>query len=162
MIKDFLKACAAFFMDKRKRSLFLLGILIVFALTEFLVLGLARRTFVFYAISNGKTIVEDRMLRRSGSQEANITRYVREAILGPVTPDTLPLFYKDTRLLSLLYRDGVVYINVSEEAALPPADGGEVFKNLGTLYTGIRRNFSYVNDVRFFIAGNEAYPGEFR
>ena len=159
--KDFFRAVFAFFADKRRRRLFLLGILGLYALTEFMILGLARRTFVFYAISNGNVIVEDRMLKRSPSREVNITRYVEEAILGPVTQDIMPLFPGETRLLSLLYRDGVVYANLSEEAALPPEEGGEVFKNLNTLYTGIRRNFSYVSDVHFFIAGKAAYSGEF-
>jgi hypothetical protein len=56
----------------------------------------------------------------------------------------------------------VVYADFSEDAALPPPEGGEVFKNLQTLYTGIRRNFSFVRDVRFFIAGRAAYLEEFR
>jgi spore germination protein GerM len=101
------------------------------------------------------------MIKRSSSRELNITRYVEEAVLGSVSPEILPLFPKGTRLLSLLYRDGVVYANFSEEAALPPEEGGEVFTNLRTLYTGIIRNFSYVSQVCFFIDGNAAYE-EFR
>jgi len=161
-LKDFISSCTRFFADKTKFRLVLLGILGIYCLSEFLILGLARRTFVFYAISNGKMTVEDRMLKRSRSKEQNIIRYVDEAVLGPVIPDLLPLFPKDTRVLSLLYRDNVVYINFSGEAALPPEEGGEVFKNLNILYTGIKRNFSYVNDVCFFIEGIEAYSGEFR
>ena len=159
--KDFLRACAVFFADKTRRRLCLLGILIVWALGEFFVLGLARRTFVFYTISDGNIIVEDRMIKRAASREVNITRYVEEAVLGPALPDVLPLFPRGTRLLSLLFRDGVVYVNLSEEAALPPEEGGEVFKNLNTLYTGIKRNFSYVSDVYFYIGGKSAYSGEF-
>ena len=161
VFKDALKAFAGFFSDKSRRRLLWLGILGLYALTDFLVLGLARRTFVFYAISDGKITVEDRNLKRAPSREQNITRYVEEAILGPVTQNHLPLFPKGTRLLSLLYRDGFVYANFSEEAALPPEEGGELFKNLGNLYTGIKRNFSYVSDICFFIAGKEAYSGEF-
>ena len=161
VFKDFLKACVLFFADKKRRRLFLLAILGLWALGEFFVLGLARRTFVFYTISDGNIVVEDRMIKRSASREENITRYVEEAILGPALPDVLPLFPRGTRLLSLLFRDGVVYVNLSEEAALPPEEGGEVFKNLNTLYTGIKRNFSYVSDVYFYIGGKSAFSGEF-
>ena len=129
---------------------------------EFLTLGLARRTFLFYAIDNGLVTVEDRNLRVSPSRELDITRYVEEALLGPVSPDSLPLFPRETRLRSLLYRDGVVYVDISEEAALPPPEGGEVYKNFQTLYSGIKRNFSFVRDIRFFIAGRAAYAVEFR
>jgi hypothetical protein len=107
------------------------------------------------------TAVEDRMLKRSSSRELDIGRYVEEALLGPISPDSAPLFPRETRLRSLLYRDGVVYADLSEAAALPPLEGGGVFRNLYTLYTGIRRNFSFVKGVRFFIAGQAAFPGDF-
>ena len=117
---------------------------------------------MFYAIDDGTIAVENRMLRRSASREHDITRYVEEAILGSVSPNSLPLFPRDTRLVSLLYRDGVVYANFTEEAALPPLQGGEVLHNMETLYAGIRRNFPFVRDVRFFIAGRAAFVAEFR
>jgi len=162
----------------------ILAALAAVALIEFLVLGLARKTFVFYAIDSGKAFVEERALKASGSQasfgshassgrEVQITRYVEEALLGPVSANSLPLFPRETRLLSLLYRDGVVYVDLSEDAALPfsaglpPSEsaslsGEEVFTSMETLYNGIKRNFSFVKDVRFFIAGKAAYAGKFR
>jgi hypothetical protein len=190
-----------FRITKRKLSLILLTILSLAALIEFFVLGLARRTFVFYDIDRGIAIVEERMLKvsrgnpvsrgkpvsqgaraRSPAREIDIIRYVEEALLGPVSPNSLPLFPKETRLSSLLYRDGVVYLNLSEEAVLPPLESlswgsssykdaplqgsflqnGEVFTNMKTLYSGIKRNFPFVRDVRFFIAGKAAFSEKFR
>jgi hypothetical protein len=92
---------------------------------------------------------------------------VEEALLGPISANSLPLFPRETRLLSLLYRDGVVYVDLSEDAVLAPMEGaflsgGEVFTSMETLYQGIKRNFSFVKDVRFFIAGKAAYAGKFR
>jgi hypothetical protein len=132
------------------------------ALIEFFTLGLARKTFVFYDIDSGLATVEDRMLQKTGQQEIDITRYVEDVLWGPVSPKSLPLFPKETRLRSLLYRDGVVYADLTEEAILPLPEGGEVYENFKTLYAGIRRNFSFVRDVRFFIAGKAAYAAEFR
>ena len=162
LVKQTLAGFARFGAVKSRRRLVFLVLLAAAALIEIIALGLARRTFVFYAIDSGQIIVEDRMLKRSRSREVNIARYVEEALLGPVSPDSLPLFPRETRLRSLLYREGVVYADFSEAAALPPLAGGEVFNNFRTLYSGIRRNFSFVKDVRFFIAGKAAYAEEFR
>ena len=160
--------------------LFLLALLflVLAALIDFFALGLARRTFMFYDIDSGVVIIENRLLpvsrgdilasygsHRSSPQELDITRYVEEALLGPISSNSMPLFPRETRLRSLLYRNGVVYVDLSEEAALPPPEGGEVFMNMKTLYAGIRRNFPFVRDLRFFIAGKAAYAeaaAEFR
>jgi hypothetical protein len=163
-----------------KSGFFLLALLFlaIAALIEFFTLGLARRTFMFYNIDSGVVIVENRLLpvskgdilasngsHRSSPRELDIIRYVEEALLGPVSSNTMPLFPRETRLRSLLYRNGVVYLDLSEEAVLPPPEGGEVFMNMKTLYAGIRRNFPFVREVRFFIAGRAAYAevaAEFR
>jgi spore germination protein GerM len=160
--EGFSRTITRFIAAKSKRRLILLGILGIIALVEFITLGLARRTFVFYTIDNGMIVVEDRMLKRSPSREVNITRYVEEMLLGPVAPDLLPLFPRETRLRSLLYRNGVVYADFSTDAALPPEEGGETLENFRTMYAGILRNFSFVRDVRFFIAGKAVYVEEFR
>ncbi|MDR1420303.1 MAG: hypothetical protein LBI86_08015 [Treponema sp.] len=157
-----LKAAAGFLMNPVKRGLFLLVLVGLFALGEFMVSGLVRRTFVFYSIRDGETTVEDRMLRRSSSGETDIRRYVEEALLGPVSPNSAPLFSRDTRLVSFMYRDGVVYADLSEGAVLPPPEGGDVYRNFLTLYRGIRRNFPRVRDVRLFAAGKEAFFEDFR
>jgi hypothetical protein len=56
----------------------------------------------------------------------------------------------------------VVYVDFSEDAALPPREGGEVLANMEVLYSGVKRNFPYVRDIRFFIAGKAVYTGYFR
>ena len=144
---------AEFLSSAVMRRLIWIGILCLVALTEFFILGLARRTFVFYTVEDGVIVVEDRMLKRSLSRETNIARYMEETLLGPVAPDLLPLFPRETRLKSLLYRNGVVYADFSADAALPPEEGGRTLDNFKTLYAGILRNFSFVKDVRFFIEG---------
>jgi len=116
---------------------------------------------VFYTVSEGVISVEDRMLKRSISREGDITRYTEEMLLGPVAPDLLPLFPRETRLKSLLYRNGVVFVDFSIDAALPPIEGGRTIDNFRTFRAGILRNFSYVKDVRFFIDGKAIFIEEF-
>jgi len=142
----------------------LIGLMTALAITafiEFRVSGLARRSFVFYAIDSGDVIVEERMLRRAVSREHDVARYVEEALLGPVTLDFLHLFPRGTRLQSLLYRNGIVYADLSGDAAMPPLEGGAVFRNFEILRSGIKRNFPTVGEVRFFIDGRAAFAGEF-
>ncbi|MCL2093422.1 MAG: GerMN domain-containing protein [Treponema sp.] len=161
MISKILGSLGAFFAHSRNRRLIYLLLICLFALGEFLFSGLARRTFVFYANIGGNMVVEDRMLRRSGLRETDVRRYIDEVLLGPVSPDLMPLFPRDTRLRTLMLRDGIVYADLTEAAAMPLPHGGEVFKSLLTLNEGIRRNFYYVRDVRLFIGGNEVFVEDF-
>ncbi|MDR2417921.1 MAG: GerMN domain-containing protein [Treponema sp.] len=134
--------------------LFFLG---VYAFVDFRLSRRERRTFVFYTLYEGTAEVEDRMFLREPSEESNIRRFVEEILLGPVSPDLVPLFPRETQLRSLLYRDGVVYADLSESAVLVSLNGGNVFQSLGTLDTGIRRNFPFVRNVKLFIEGNQVF-----
>jgi hypothetical protein len=162
LINTTFRSTAGFFSSKVKRCLLIIAVLGAVALAEFFILGLARRTFVFYTDSDGVIVVEDRMLKRAKSREVDIIRYTEEMLLGPVAPDLLPLFPRETRLKSLLYRNGVVFVDFSTDASLPPLEGGRTLENFRTFNDGILRNFSYVKDVRFFIEGNAVFTEEFR
>ena len=153
---------SVFFGKKKNRRFVYLALICLVALGDFLYSGLARRTFIFYTLKEGNTVVEERLLRRSGDHEMDIRRYVEEVLLGPVSRDLAPLFPRETRLESFIYREGVVYADFSEAAALPPVEGGTVFRSLLTLNEGMRRNFSYIENVRLFIGGNEVFFEEFR
>jgi hypothetical protein len=161
-LKDFLVLIAGFWGRRYIRRLLYLFLLAGLAAADFAASGQARRTFVFYALDGGGEAVEERMLKGSSSRELDLTRYVEEVLLGPVSPELSPLFSRDTRLTSLLYREGVVYADLSLPAALGVPGGGDAFRNLYTLNRGIRRNFPFVRDVRLFIGGNEAFVKKFR
>jgi hypothetical protein len=161
LIKNILGRIGDFFRRPYCRRLVYLVILFVVSVLEFANAGLTRRTFVFYGLEDGEERVEYRMLRRDSSEEEEIRRYVEEVLLGPAAQDSAPLFPRDTQLRSLLYRDRVVYVDLSPSAALPVGGQG-VFENLAVLNRGIRRNFPPVRDVKVFIEGNEAYPEKFK
>ena len=151
-----------FLRQRRNRRLLYLVLICLVAWGDFLHSGLVRRTFVFYTITEGSIVVEDRFLHQSGDRETDIRRYVDEALLGPKSRDLALLFFRGTRVDSFMYREGVVFVNLTELAALPPSEGGTVFGSLLTLNKGIRRNFSFVKDVRLFIGGNQVFFEEFR
>jgi hypothetical protein len=160
-VKKVINILAAFFGKASYRRLLCLFLLCIFALTEYAHAALTRTTFLYYSIDGGKPVVETRMLSLSSSREEKLTGYVEETLLGPVSQDANPLFSRDTRIESLLYRDGVVYLDLSESAALPLEGGSDVFRSLETLSGGILRNFAFVREVRLFIAGNEVSPAKF-
>ncbi|MDR1444540.1 MAG: GerMN domain-containing protein [Treponema sp.] len=164
-VKDIFHSIGGFFRVKTTRRLVLLLLISLFALWNYLALGFVRRTFVFSSVAGWSIIVEDRMLRRSGSREDDMIRYVEEFLLGPVSPDLAPPFPRETRLKSLLYRGGVAYVDLSGAALFPTpeqeAQGAGVFGNFETLYRGILRNFPYLQGVRLFVDGNAAFAGEF-
>jgi hypothetical protein len=161
-LSKILSSIGAFFSNKRNRRISYLAALVLFALGEFLLSGLVRRTFVFYSNLEGTPAVEERMLRRSSDPETGIRRYIDEVLLGPVSPESAPLFPRETRLSSFIYRENVVYADLTESAALPQEGQPGVFHSLLTLNEGVRRNFPYVKDVRIFIGGNEVFFEEFR
>jgi len=161
-LNKILTAFGTFFRGRRNRRFLYLVIICLLALGDFLHSGLVRRTFVFYTIIDGGIVVEDRFLHKSGDRETDIRRYVDEALLGPKSRDLALLFSRGTRVDTFMYREGVVFVNLTELAALPPPEGGTVFDSLLTLNKGIRRNFSFVKDVRLFIGGNQVFFEEFR
>jgi len=153
------KRFAEFLASPVKRRLMFICILGTVAVIHFFYMGLNRRTFVFYTVDDRIIYVEDRMLKHSSSKEEDIIRYTEEFLLGPVSPDLIPLFPRETKLKSLMFRNRVVYADFSESAALPPLENlsRKPLDNFRTLYDGILRNFSYVSDVRFFIEGNAIF-----
>ncbi|MDR2803155.1 MAG: hypothetical protein LBB22_02560 [Treponema sp.] len=143
-----------FFTKKRNLAIAGLLLLCLIAFADYIMSGLTRRTLVFHSADNGQELVEERMIARTGSRETDIIRYVEEVILGTLSLETEPLLNRDAKLEALLLRDDTVYLNMSEEAAIPPAVG-RVTDKLETLREGIRRNFPFVTNVRVFIEGNE-------
>ncbi|GMO22910.1 MAG: hypothetical protein Ta2B_02010 [Termitinemataceae bacterium] len=139
--------------------IFMLILLCGFAAVDFVLFANVRRTFVFYELDSGRQLVEERMLSRSNSQETAILRYVRDMILGPSTMEAAALINQGTVVNSLLLRnsDGIrcVYLDLSEQAAVPPPEGGEVLHNLEIVKECIHRNFMFVKEVKIFINGNE-------
>jgi hypothetical protein len=123
----------------------------------------ARRTFVFMGAKG--EVFEERLIAKTRNVELDMRRYVEEAILGPETMDTTPLFMPQTRLSSFIYSDDTVWADFTAQAALPVSlfYGGIVGRQhggvpasidpFGILRDGIARNFPAVRDVRFFVGG---------
>ncbi|MCL2602133.1 MAG: hypothetical protein FWD91_04900 [Treponema sp.] len=158
-----LPVVAGFFGKQKNRRLLYVVLLCIVALIDYMHSGLVRRTFMFYTVRNSSVVVEERWVRRSGNRETDIRRYVEGALLGSKSPEVLSLpFHRETQVQTLLYRNGVVFVNLSEYVADPPVQEGSAFHSFLTLNEGIRRNFPFVEDVRFFIEGNQIFFENFQ
>ncbi|MDR2510378.1 MAG: hypothetical protein LBC77_07020 [Spirochaetaceae bacterium] len=145
-------------LDGEKRAwlgLTCLAFLSIIAVGDYLVSGLSRRTIVFYAAEGGTAFVEERFIARTGSREGDIRAFVEEAALGPAEWAAAPLFDRAAALESLFVREGTVYAGLSEAAAFPVSGGRSLIESLRSVEKDIRRNFSGVRSVRFFIGGRE-------
>jgi hypothetical protein len=162
IIRGAVNGSAHFFKRKYCRRFIYLCLLGIPVLFDYWSGEFARRTFVFYLRDTGKAEVEERLLPSMPSQELVLRQYVEETLLGPVSPGAEPLFPRETTLRSLIFQDGIVYIDLSLSAALPYSAGADAFKSLYILYEGVRRNFDFVRDVRLFIGGQEVYYERFR
>ena len=140
----------------RLRRGILLAALAAFALAECLFSGKTRQTFVFFERGGDAGVVEERMLRRASTGDLAMRRYVEEALLGPSVPEREPLFPAETRLRSLIVHGGVVYVDLSLDAAFPVREGRDSRVSLRVLADGLRRNFPRAKEVRLFIEGKPA------
>jgi hypothetical protein len=146
----------AFFADTRVRRVLYLLAISALSISAAMESRYVRRTFVFYGVKEGDPRVEEHMLLKSLSEEDALAGYAEETLFGPRTPECAPLFAEGTSLRALLWRPdeagGVLYINLSEDAAFPTAGGLE--RGFSTFRESIIRNFPFVNDIQFFIEGN--------
>jgi hypothetical protein len=116
-----------------------------------------RQTFVFYIADTGTTTVEERLLYREPDTEKALQSYLQETLYGPLSPDLSPLFLPETLLLSVMYREGELFVHFSDDAAFPLNQG--LATNLRILEQGIKRNFPVVTIIHIFIAGHEIDAG---
>ncbi|GMO55809.1 MAG: hypothetical protein Ta2G_15300 [Termitinemataceae bacterium] len=114
-----------------------------------------RRTFAFVSFDGGKQVIEERMLPKEKTKELSVTKYVYDVILGPSSLEVVPLVNQGTMINSVFMRDNIVYIDLSESAAIPPLEGGVVLENFKMIKKGVLRNFRFIKDVFVFIEGNE-------
>ena len=138
----------------------LLGGLFLFALTDYIFSARVSRSFVFPDMNGKHSSIEYRYLPRTRGLENQIEQYVAEALLGPVSVNSSSLFVKGTRVLSVLAREGVAYIDLSEDAALSAQSGSSATflrDSLAELVAGIGRNFPSLKRVSVFIGGYEPY-----
>lgn len=153
-----------FFSRKDARLAAVLAALCAFAVVDAFASGTVRRTFLFSSLRGSRVVAERRSLPRAAvkrngatAKEALLEQYVSEALLGPFSANLGRLFHRDAGLSSVMLRGDVAFVSLSEEAAIPEPDSPDVASSLALLEKGLRSNFTFVKEIRFFIGGREPY-----
>lgn len=115
-----------------------------------------RRTFIFPSVDEGEYIVESRYLPNNPLKD-DITYYIDELLLGSQAERTKLIFAKNTTVLACFKKDGVLYINLSDELlnvgdnVLPIKDGIQLLKK------NIKQNFGISKSVEIYVDGNGVF-----
>lgn len=115
-----------------------------------------RRIFVFESYDTAEKSMEVRYLHKKEGEEA-VREFVEELLLGPETDRYIRLFPYGTKLISCFIRDGILYTDLSEEAALSMDGTSETYKACTLLRENVMKNFGDLKDYRIFMMGNEVY-----
>jgi len=102
---------------------FLLGLVFVVSLASW-ALAVRETGYVLYFPSahGGALRGESRDMPRRTGVEAKARELVAEFLLGPANPGLLPAFPAGTPLNAVLFRKGVLFVDIGPEAALLPED----------------------------------------
>lgn len=138
-------------------SLFLVtGISLFFFIKRNVEYDSVRRIFVFESYDSTEKSMEVRYLHKKEGEEA-VREFVEELLLGPETDRYIRLFPYGTKLLSCFIRDGVLYTDFSEDAALSMDGTTETERACELLWENVMQNFSDLSEYRVFMMGNEVY-----
>ncbi len=118
-----------------------------------------RYTFVFPAADGSGYTVESRALP-FGNKYKNIDRFISELLLGPLTEHSMPLFKKGTVCRSCFVRDGVLYLNISEQPFAENLETSDFRGSVGALKKNVTLNFPAIKKIDLFIEGKEAITYE--
>lgn len=114
-----------------------------------------RRVFFFPVYNRSEVAGEERYLPLRDHEEADLDLYVRELLLGPVQVEHDPLFPDGTRLRSLLFRDGNLYIDLSAAAVTGNLASRLSFEEtLETARRGLRFNFPFLEEIIISVEGS--------
>lgn len=111
-----------------------------------------RRIFVFPSVDEGDYVVEARYMKKNPTKD-DVSYYIAELLLGPDSERTKSLFTSGTRVLSCFEKDGILYVNLSEDLlnlgdnVVPFDEGFEL------LVKNIKQNFSKIKSVEIYVNG---------
>lgn len=103
----------------------------------------------------GRIEGEVRDLPRSASSEARGALVAAEELLGPVNPKLAPAFALGSQVEASMYRNRVLYVDISDEAAL--AGRASIEKGLVCMRRSLKAALPFAKNVVITIGGYEPY-----
>jgi hypothetical protein len=137
--------------------------LFALSLTVFLFSPAARaRRVIFFpatqteglAAKPHRLVAEERFLPRHRDADRDVRELVEAALLGPALHGEAPLFPPAATVRAVMVRRGVLYVDLSAEAAIPdpvvPLSLAEAASALGR---AVRFNFPLIREIAFTVDG---------
>lgn len=117
-----------------------------------------RAIFFFPEAKNGKISTEVRYVPSVRGTDARLNLYVAELLLGPMHPEFLPLYSRETQVRSAFVRKHVAYIDISAAALSPVATAVSPEKAYVLFKKNVCTNYRNIDKIYLYIDGIEVYP----
>ena len=115
-----------------------------------------RKVFIFQSTDSSGLSIERRYLPPL-SGDKKIENYVSELLLGPVSEHCMPVFALGPRVLSCFEREGVLYVDLSQDMLVSKGPLSDFKKGISLFEKNIYTNFPSVKKVEVFIEGHKPY-----
>lgn len=150
------KRLAVWLSPPPRLTLTVIGLLFAISLLSWAIGDRVREGVLYFpAVRGGALHGEVRNLPRSFSVEKTAELVGSELLLGPSDPDLKPAFPPGIRVASSLFRHGVLYLDLSPEAAL--AGRADLEKGLAALRKSLGANLPWTRRVILTIGGMEPW-----
>ena len=148
------------FLTKKYIYRLILCIILIISLTVSLFLffwkkNTVRRMFIFPSVS-GELIIEYRNLDKNPVQ-GDVQYFIDEILLGSQIERTRKIFTFGTKVLSCFQRDEQLYLDLSSDLLQMDDNVIELKQGFELLRLNIKKNFSDIKKINFFVDGKYAY-----
>lgn len=148
------------FLTKKYIYRLILSIILIISLTVSLFLffwkkNTVRRMFIFPSVS-GELIIEYRNLDKNPVQ-GDVQYFIDEILLGSQIERTRKIFTFGTTVLSCFQRDEQLYLDLSSDLLQMDDNVIELKQGFELLRLNIKKNFSDIKKINFFVDGKYAY-----
>ncbi len=142
-------------MTINKAFIIIVSFVVLFSLLFFIVFYPGKRAaFIFESMDSDYLYIEHRYIPRDSAQ-GDISYFVDELLLGPISNRYKPLFVNGTRAVScFLAEDKTLYIDLNEKALLPGKTTSDTIYACELLKKNVLKNHKYVDTIKVFIMGN--------
>jgi hypothetical protein len=135
-----------------------LGILLLVLFSFIFITPQERAVFFFPEVKKGKVSTEIRYLPSARGTDARLNLYVSELLLGPMHPEYLPLYSRETQVRSAFIRKHIAYIDISADALSPVKTIVSQEKAYELFKKNVCTNYRNIDKIYLYIDGIEVYP----
>jgi Sporulation and spore germination len=117
---------------------------------------------IFYFPGNRAESIrtEIRYLPKVPGIQERLNQYVSELLLGPISPEFIPLYPKDVKILRCFVRGKTAYIDISSKALEKSSEYITYIEAFELFKKNVFTNFRNLDKIYMYIDGVEIYSGD--